>query len=204
MGQSVAVFLHPTCSRSSRSTASTVCTWRIASTFCSIHKHSGSYFCYGTNSGIPSPNSPSNTTFEGTHYLPTSLTSNFEVPLPTYSPLTEMPHYLHPLSIPSRNNSTSDESPYSQSTPSTAWSTPSSASRGPHFLNIPGQTAQQHIKDADNIDKLANAAVSQSKSFGGSNLFPLRDGLRPLHRDHADVFGMIPSRYVASSFAPHS
>ncbi|KAH9979592.1 hypothetical protein BGW80DRAFT_1279132 [Lactifluus volemus] len=76
-----------------------------------------------------------------------------------------MSHYLHPLSIPSRHNSLSDESPYSQTSPSSPadLSTPDSASRTPHFLHIPGPHPQPHIKDADNVDKLANAAISQGQ-----------------------------------------
>ncbi|KAH9976981.1 hypothetical protein BJV74DRAFT_158173 [Russula compacta] len=75
-----------------------------------------------------------------------------------------MSHYLHPLSIPSRNDSMSDESPYSLSspTPTATWSTttPSrSNSGGPHFLNIPGLSTQ-HIKYADSVDKLANTAAA--------------------------------------------
>jgi hypothetical protein len=80
-----------------------------------------------------------------------------------------MSQYLRPLSIPSRHNSACDESPYSQS----ASPTPGSAQSGPYFLNIPGMQTQQNIKDADGVDKLANAAVSQGKlrpTEGGSAL----------------------------------
>jgi hypothetical protein len=37
------------------------------------------------------------------------------------------------------------------------------AQSGQYFLNIPGMQTQQNIKDADDVDKLANAAVSQGK-----------------------------------------
>ena len=70
-----------------------------------------------------------------------------------------MSGYLHPLSIPSRNNSL-DGSPYS----ATSWSCSSPPSRSAsgdaqHFLNIPG-LPPLHIKDADNLDRLAIAAAA--------------------------------------------
>ena len=80
-------------------------------------------------------------------------------------PTAEMSQYLRPLSIPSRHNSTCDESPYSisPSSPSSACPTPCTAQKAHYFLNIPGMQTQQNIKDADGVDKLANAAVSQGK-----------------------------------------
>ena len=82
---------------------------------------------------------------------------------------TGMSHYLHPLSIPSRNNSL-DESPYSQSSTSGSRSTtPSrSASGDQHFLNIPGLSSQ-HIKDADSVDKLATAAAATTSATTASS-----------------------------------
>jgi hypothetical protein len=78
-------------------------------------------------------------------------------------PSSEMSVYLHPLSIPSRNNSTSSESPLSQSVTSAAWSTTTTPSRrsseSTHFLGIPGPSTPQ-IKDADSVDKEANAAAA--------------------------------------------
>ena len=100
------------------------------------------------------------------------------------TPTAGMSQYLRPLSIPSRHNSACDESPYSQSSsPSAASPTPGSAQNGPYFLNIPGMQTQQNIKDADGVDKLANAAVSQGKSrpAEGGNTF----GLKFQRRKHA-------------------
>jgi len=81
--------------------------------------------------------------------------------------------YLHPLSIPSRNSSMSDGSPFTQSTSPTAaaWSSPTTPSRrsseGTHFLGIPGPSTP-HIKDADSVDKEANAAAAATASSSPS------------------------------------
>jgi hypothetical protein len=85
----------------------------------------------------------------------------------------EMSVYLHPLSIPSRNSSMSDGSPYAQSTsPAAAWSSPTTPSRrsseGTHFLNIPGPSTP-HIKDADSVDKEANAAAAADAATASSS-----------------------------------
>lgn len=101
--------------------------------------------------------------------------------------LAEMSQYLRPLSVPSRHNSTCDESPYSspQSSPSAACLTPCSAQSesGRYFLNIPGLQTQQSIKDADGVDKLANAAVSQGTSRRrGGNTFGTYISFN--HRNH--------------------
>src|SRR6266404_4595443 len=77
-----------------------------------------------------------------------------------------MSQYLHPLSVPSRPM-TCDESPFSSPQSPTSTSNASPTSRtgqsGQHFLNIPGAQGQQSIKDADGVDKLANAGVSQGR-----------------------------------------
>lgn len=110
---------------------------------------------------------------------PTQLT----LPLTPEDTLPNMSQYLHPLSVPSRHNSTCDESPYSssQSSPSAACTTPCTAQPGHHFLNIPGLQTQQSIKDADGVDKLANAALSQGRfrRKGGNTL-----GTYYNHRNH--------------------
>lgn len=86
----------------------------------------------------------------------------------------EMSVYLHPLSIPSRNSSMSDASPYTQAqSESTApWSSPTTHSRrsseSTHFLNIPGPTTP-HIKDADSVDKEANAAAAAAGAATASS-----------------------------------
>jgi hypothetical protein len=71
-------------------------------------------------------------------------------------------YYLHPLSIPSRTSTLADSSPYtsSQSSASASWSNPPSrsASTDSQFLSIP-DLSPLHIKDADSVDKLANAAA---------------------------------------------
>jgi hypothetical protein len=87
-------------------------------------------------------------------------TLNF-LPMPQY-----LAQYLRPLSVPSRHTSTCDESPCSSSHSSTsaASPTPLTPQSGRHFLNIPGLQTQQSIKDADDVDKLANAAVSPGTS----------------------------------------
>jgi len=81
--------------------------------------------------------------------------------------------YLHPLSIPSRNSSMSDSSPYAQPTPpAAAWSSPTTPSRrsseGSHYLCIPGPSTP-HIKDADSVDKEANAAATATASSSPSS-----------------------------------
>jgi hypothetical protein len=86
----------------------------------------------------------------------------------------EMSVYLKPLAIPSRNSSMSDASPYTQSgstSPADAWSSPATHSRrsseGTHFLGIPGPSTP-HIKDADSVDKEANAAAATASSSPSS------------------------------------
>lgn len=80
---------------------------------------------------------------------------------------SQMSQYLHPLSVPSRHNSTCDESPYSISPSSSSAACPTrcTAQSGQYFLNIPGMPTQQNIRDADDVDKLANVAVSQGTSL---------------------------------------
>jgi hypothetical protein len=85
----------------------------------------------------------------------------------------KMSVYLSPLTIPSRNNSMSDDSPYTRSTsPTAAWSSSTTPSRrsseGTHFLGIPGPSAP-HIKDADSVDKEANAAAAAGAATASSS-----------------------------------
>lgn len=72
-----------------------------------------------------------------------------------------MSSYLHPLSIPSRNNSL-EGSPYS-ATWSSSPPSRSASGDGAHFLNIPG-LSPLHIKDADNLDRLAIAAATATNA----------------------------------------
>jgi hypothetical protein len=84
--------------------------------------------------------------------------------------------YLRPIHIPSRNSSMSDASPYTQSDQSTAsvapWSSPNTplrrSSEGTHFLAIPGPSTP-HIKDADSVDKEANAAAAAAAAATASS-----------------------------------
>jgi hypothetical protein len=130
--------------------------------------------------------------------------------------------YLHPLSIPSRNNSMSDGSPYNtQSTSPTgdAWSSPTTHSRkgseGSHFLNIPGPTTP-HIKDADSVDKEANAAAaagaatasscpSSQSEWRKSKVFQLGDELTSqLQKERLDVIEKTAFSFVwAHAQVPH-
>lgn len=95
--------------------------------------------------------------------------------------------YLHPLSIPSRNNSTSsDESPLSSSA---AWSasTPSRrSSTGTHFLGIPGPSTPQ-IKDADSVDKEANAAAAATGAAATATSCPPSQGQHAALRKYSIV-----------------
>ncbi|KAI0258093.1 hypothetical protein BC834DRAFT_847640 [Gloeopeniophorella convolvens] len=83
-----------------------------------------------------------------------------------------MTQYLHPLSIPSRRSTTSDESPYTQSPTSISCSSSPASQcsrttipRSPHYLHVPGLPTQWNIKDADNADRLANAPASRVAAF---------------------------------------
>ena len=94
--------------------------------------------------------------------------------------------YLHPLSIPSRNNSASDESPLSASA---AWSatTPSRrSSTGTHFLGIPGPSTPQ-IKDADSVDKEANAAAATNVTAATATSCPPSQGQHAALRKCSNV-----------------
>jgi hypothetical protein len=99
----------------------------------------------------------------------------------------EMSVYLHPLSIPSRNNSaSSDESPLSSSA---AWSatTPSrKSSTGTHFLGIPGPSTPQ-IKDADSVDKEANAAAAATVAAATATSCPPSQGQYAALRKYSNV-----------------
>jgi hypothetical protein len=85
----------------------------------------------------------------------------------------DMSFYLNPINIPSRNSSISDASPYTQSTsPAAPWSSPNTPSRrsseSAHFLAIPGPSTPQ-IKDADSVDKEANAAAAAGAATTSSS-----------------------------------
>ena len=107
------------------------------------------------------------------------LNSSFSIrDFHSHLPLVAIPDimsvYLHPLSIPSRNSSMSDASPYTQSTsPTAVWSSPTTTpsrrgSESTHFLNIPGPSTP-HIKDADSVDKEANAAAAAAGAATASS-----------------------------------
>jgi len=103
------------------------------------------------------------------------LNSSFAASILTH-PINTLCHlgmsvYLHPLSIPSRNNSMSDGSPYTQSTSPARSSTTSPSRRsseGTHFLGIPGPSTPQ-IKDADSVDREANAAAAAAAATASSS-----------------------------------
>jgi hypothetical protein len=105
---------------------------------------------------------------------PFCLNSSFAASI-IIPPHPKMSVYLKPLAIPSRNNSSmSDDSPYTTSpAPSDPWSSPTTRSsrrlsEGTHFLGIPGPSAP-HIKDADSVDKEANAAAAAAAATASSS-----------------------------------